>query len=129
MILSGRLTVSDSQSASAAPAAGESIETLISREGLRLERIVSRGDASPPGFWYDQDEHEWVLLVSGRARLQFDSEPAMLELEPGDWVQIPARARHRVAWTDPRQPTVWLALYYPAGAQSGTKRFTEPGSA
>jgi cupin 2 domain-containing protein len=90
----------------------ELVETLCQAEHVRLERIVSRGHASPPDFWYDQDWHEFVLLVSGRARLAFADGTPSVELEPGDWLAIKAHARHRVEWTDPGQDTVWLAAHY-----------------
>ena len=79
---------------------------------MRIERIVSTGQASPPGFWYDQDWAEWVLVLSGAAGLEFEGEAAPRRLGPGDCVLIPAHARHRVAWTDAHQPTVWLAVHY-----------------
>jgi len=92
--------------------AGEVVETLIAAGALRIERIVSRGEASPPGFWYDQDEAEFVAVLSGAARLRFADESGDREMRPGDWVAIPAHKRHRVEWTDPTQPTVWLAVFY-----------------
>jgi cupin 2 domain-containing protein len=90
----------------------ELVETLCQAEYVRIERIVSRGHASPPDFWYDQEWHEFVLLVSGRARLAFADGTPCVELEPGDWLDIPAHKQHRVAWTDPQQDTVWLAAHY-----------------
>jgi cupin 2 domain-containing protein len=87
-------------------------EILLNSRSFHLERIVSLGQATPAGEWYDQDTHEWVLLVSGRAGLRFAREAAMRLLSPGDYVHIPAHCRHRVEWTDPDQPTVWLALHY-----------------
>jgi cupin 2 domain-containing protein len=90
----------------------ELVETLCRTGAVRIERIVSRGQASPAGFWYDQDWHEFVLLVSGRSRVAFaDGRPAV-ELAAGDWLDIRAHVRHRVDWTDPEQDTVWLAVYY-----------------
>ena len=77
---------------------------------LRIERIVSRGHASPDGFWYDQESSEWVLLVAGAARLRFEGEEP-LHLKPGDYVHIPAHRRHRVEWTDPDAATIWLAIH------------------
>lgn len=91
---------------------GESFEELLSRPGFRVERIVSTGQASPPGFWYDQDVAEWVLLLSGAARIRFEDEAEPRTLAPGDWLDIPARRRHRIDWTDPSQPSVWLAIHY-----------------
>lgn len=92
--------------------AAEISEALASRPGLRIERIVSLGQASPPGFWYDQHETEWVVLLAGAARLRFADEPQLRDLGAGDWVEIAAHRRHRVEWTDPGQPTVWLAVFY-----------------
>ena len=89
----------------------ELFETLLSSAGVRVERIVSRGHASPERFWYDQDEHEWVLLLRGAARLRFEGEEA-IEMQPGSFVNIAAHKRHRVEWTDPAQTTVWLAVHY-----------------
>lgn len=77
---------------------------------VRIERIVSHGHESPDGFWYDQPHHEWVAVLKGAARLEF--EDGTLEMKPGDWVDIPAHRRHRVAWTTPDEPTVWLAVHY-----------------
>jgi cupin 2 domain-containing protein len=91
--------------------AGEIIERLAGSEAVRIERIVSRGEASPEGFWYDQDEAEFVLLLAGAARLRFD-DGETLALGPGDWIDIAPHRRHRVDWTDPDQPTVWLAAFY-----------------
>jgi cupin 2 domain-containing protein len=92
--------------------AAEITDTPGARPGLRIERIVSFGQASPPGFWYDQDEAEWVLLLAGAASLRFEDEPEARLLGPGDWVEIAAHRRHRVEWTDSTQPTVWLAVFY-----------------
>lgn len=90
----------------------EVIEAILARPGIRIERIVSRGQASPAGFWYEQPESEFVLLAAGAARLRFEGEPADRVLKPGDYVDIPAGRRHRVEWTDPQQETVWLAIFY-----------------
>lgn len=92
--------------------AGELAETVLARPRLRIERIVSHGQASPPGFWYDQQEGEWVLLLRGAARLRFADEDDDRLLGPGDSLDIAPGRRHRVAWTDPAQPTVWLAVFY-----------------
>lgn len=90
----------------------ELIDTLCQSEQVRIERIVSRGHISPDDAWYDQDSHEFVLLVSGRARLAYADTTSVIDLAPGDWLVIPARVRHRVDWTDPAQDTVWLAVHY-----------------
>ena len=89
----------------------ELVETLAESGSVRIERIVSTGHASPEGFWYDQPRPEFVLVLQGRARLEFEDGES-LALEPGAWVDIPAHRRHRVAWTAPDEPTVWLAIHY-----------------
>jgi cupin 2 domain-containing protein len=91
---------------------GEYFEELLSRPRFRVERIISTGQASPPGFWYDQETAEWVLLLSGAAEIQFEDEAAPRKLCAGDWIDIAARRRHRVTWTDASQPAVWLAIHY-----------------
>ncbi len=90
------------------PGAEEHFQTLLSRAGVRLERIVSHGHSSPAGFWYDQAEDEWVMLVQGHAELAFE-DGEHLAMRPGDWLLIPAGRRHRVASTAP--DAVWLALH------------------
>jgi cupin 2 domain-containing protein len=89
----------------------EASETLVAGHGLRLERIVSLGQVSPDGFWYDQQEAEWVMVLTGRARLTIAGEQQDRVLGPGDAVFLPAHCLHRVAWTAPDQPTIWLALF------------------
>ena len=88
----------------------ELFTTLLAATHLRVERIVSHGHASPEGFWYDQDQHEWVVVLQGAARLSI--EGAVQELKPGDYINIPAHQKHRVEWTTPNEPTVWLAVFY-----------------
>jgi cupin 2 domain-containing protein len=92
--------------------AAEAVDALFVRPGLRIERIVSFGQASPPGFWYEEEEAEWVLLLAGAARLRFADEAEPRPLAPGDFVEIAPHRRHRVEWTDPDQPSVWLAAFY-----------------
>lgn len=91
---------------------GESFAELLARGGLRLVRIASRAHADPPGTWYDQDGDEFVLLHAGAALLEF-ADGTSRRMDPGDWALIPARCRHRVAWTDPEAETLWLALHLP----------------
>ena len=95
-------------------ASDEQISELLSRRGLRIERIVSTGQCSPPGFWYEQPGGEWVLLIRGAARLRFADEPTARRLRPGDFIDIAAHRRHRVEWTQAEPPTVWLAIHYAA---------------
>jgi cupin 2 domain-containing protein len=95
--------------------AHEIVERLAGNGAVRIERIVSHGQASPEGFWYDQDEAEFVVLLAGAARLRLADEAEPRELAPGDCLDIAAHRRHRVEWTDPAQPTVWLAVFYREG--------------
>ena len=88
----------------------ELAEVLAESGHVRIERIVSDGQASPPGFWYDQDQHEWVIVLKGAARLRVGDET--IEMQPGDFVNLPAHIKHRVDWTTPDEPTVWLAVHY-----------------
>ena len=94
----------------APPSDAEQFVELLSRPGLRIERIVSTGQASPPGYWYDQPQAEWVLILEGEARLAFEDEPAPRLLRAGDFVDIAPHRRHRVEST--ATPTVWLAVHY-----------------
>jgi len=93
------------------PASEEFFETLAKGRGLRVERVVSRAHSAPKAGWFDQAEDEFVVLLSGSAGLEFD-DGSRFELRPGDWLDIPARRRHRVAWTDADEATVWLAVHY-----------------
>jgi cupin 2 domain-containing protein len=95
-------------------AAEQTIELLAS-DNVRIERIVSTGQASPPGFWYDQDWAEWVAVLAGSAGLLIEGEAEPRILRAGDYLLIPAHRRHRVAWTDPERPTVWLAVHFRPG--------------
>lgn len=88
----------------------EVVQTLIRAADVRIERIVSQGHASPEGFWYDQDQHEWVIILKGAARLLFDDRA--VEMKAGDFINIPAHKKHRVEWTTPDEPTIWLAFFY-----------------
>jgi cupin 2 domain-containing protein len=90
----------------------EITQTLLSHEDIRIERIVSKGQASPEGFWYDQSEHEWVLLLKGSAGLEIEGEEAIRSLKEGDFLFLPAHQKHRVVWTDADTETVWLAVFF-----------------
>ena len=95
-------------------AKNEQFSDLFKRPGLRIERIVSTGQCSPPDFWYDQPEGEWVVVLQGAARLRFADESEARALQAGDFIDIAPHRRHRVDWTDPTQTTVWLAVFYSA---------------
>ncbi len=87
-------------------------QTLLTQSNLRIERIVSAGQASPDGFSYDQDQHEWVVVLKGAARIRFEGAEKLIEMKPGDFLYIPAHKRHRVEWTAPDEETIWLAVYF-----------------
>lgn len=92
--------------------AQEQFQALFASPLIRIERIVSLGQASPPGFWYDQPMDEWVLLLSGSARLRLHGDTEDRSMQTGDYLLIPAHVRHRVEWTAPDQPTIWLAVHF-----------------
>ena len=94
------------------PCGCERVDELLVRHGVRVERIVSTGQATPPGEWYDQPGDEWVALLTGRATLSF-ADGRRQDLGPGDWLLIPAHARHRVEATSADPPCVWLAVHLP----------------
>lgn len=94
------------------PLPEERVTEVLSAGGTRIERIVSTGQASPPGFWYDQEEGEWVAVLQGRARLRIEGEAEARLMRAGDCIDLPPHTRHRVEWTDPATPTVWLAVFY-----------------
>ena len=89
----------------------ELFEELASRDGIRIERIVSRGHASPAQGWYDQAQCEWVVVVRGRAVIAYPDRPS-ITLAAGDYVTIAAHERHRVEWTTPDEETIWLAVHF-----------------
>ena len=92
----------------------EIFSDLLKRPGLRIERIVSTGQRSPPDFWYDQAEGEWVTVLQGEAKLRFADEAEARHLRAGDFVDIAPHRRHRVEWTPADQTTIWLAVFYAA---------------
>jgi cupin 2 domain-containing protein len=87
-------------------------DTICSSASVKIERIVSRGHASPGGFWYDQEMNEFVLVVKGSAALRFESKDDLVTLRAGDYLNIGAHVKHRVEWTDPTCDTIWLAVHY-----------------
>jgi cupin 2 domain-containing protein len=90
----------------------ELFEIILRRETFRIERIVSHGHSSPEGFWYDQDEHEWVILLKGSAIIRFEDQAENITMSSGEYIHIEKHQRHRVVWTDPEQETIWLAVHY-----------------
>ena len=90
----------------------EIFDTICSAGRVKIERIVSRGHASPEGFWYDQERNEFVLVVRGSAGLKLENEGDIVVLKSGDYLNIGAHMKHRVEWTDPTCETIWLAVHY-----------------
>ena len=106
----------------------ELINVLTENESVKIERIVSDGHGSPDGSWYDQDENEWVLLVSGSAVLSIEKKAGIekIELNPGDHLLLPAHQRHRVESTSQTEKTIWLAVYFsPPAALEDTEDHRE----
>lgn len=93
------------------PIQEEIFEDLLKTDHVRIERILSQGQSSPAKGWYDQAEHEWVMVLEGSGVLLFE-DGREITLNKGDFYNIPAHVRHRVAWTDPDRITVWLAVFY-----------------
>lgn len=91
--------------------ADERFDLLLERGQVRIERIISCGHTSPASGWYDQEQNEWVVLLRGGAVVNF-ADGRSIRLNEGDFLDIPAHSRHRVAWTDPEVATVWLAVHY-----------------
>jgi cupin 2 domain-containing protein len=89
----------------------ETYELLVHNENVKIERIISMGHTSPDTGWYDQEQNEWVLLLKGRASISFENE-AVVNLEEGDYINLPARKKHRVVSTSPITETIWLAIFY-----------------
>ncbi|WP_286765505.1 MULTISPECIES: cupin domain-containing protein [Rhodopirellula] len=89
----------------------EHIEVLAEGESVRIERIVSTGHATDPDNWYDQEQDEWVVVLKGEAKLRFD-DGELVTMTSGDHLLIPANRRHRVEWTTPDEPTVWIAVFF-----------------
>ncbi len=90
----------------------EIFQEIISNENFRVERIISKGQRSPDGFWYDQDQSEWVILLKGYAEIQFEGYTESIRLYPGDYLNIPAHKKHRIEKTDKDNVSVWLAIFY-----------------
>jgi cupin 2 domain-containing protein len=90
----------------------EQVLDLLATEHVKIERIVSCGQASPEDFWYDQASSEWVVVLSGSAGLLFEYENEPVLLGRGDHIYIAAHKRHRVEWTAADEPTIWLAIHF-----------------
>ena len=89
----------------------ELFESLIKHDTVTIERIISKGQKSPESGWYDQEKNEWVMVLKGRAVLAFEDQSS-IQLNEGDFINIPSHKKHKVAWTDPDNETIWLAVHY-----------------
>ena len=89
----------------------EMVDVIFQSEIIRIERIISDGQASPDNFWYDQDENEWVILLKGKAKIKYQDEAEQYLME-GDYIFIPSHKKHRVEWTDNNTKTIWLAVLF-----------------
>lgn len=89
----------------------EIFEDLVITPNVRIERILSQGHSSPEQGWYDQNENEWVIVLQGTGTLVFE-DGRHIVLNAGDYINIPAHDKHKVASTDEEQVTVWLAVFY-----------------
>ncbi len=90
----------------------ELIEKISGLGRVKIERIVSRGHSSPDDFWYNQEQNEYVILLRGKAGLTFEDRADVIVLKPGDYLDIPAYVKHRIAWTSSDEDTIWLAVHY-----------------
>ena len=89
----------------------EDVLPLLLSGDVRIERIVSHGQSSAPEFWYDQEEHEWVLVLKGFGVIEYP-DGTRLRLAPGDHLHIPPHQRHRVHQTSSDEATLWLAVFW-----------------
>ncbi|NEO84152.1 MAG: cupin domain-containing protein [Spirulina sp. SIO3F2] len=89
----------------------EIFEVIAQNSVVKIERIISYGHRSPASGWYDQIQHEWVMVVQGTAILEFEGDEAVT-LQAGDYLNIPAHTKHKVTWTTPDMETIWLAIHY-----------------
>lgn len=89
----------------------EVLEDIVKSKNVRIERIISHGQSSPEHGWYDQDEHEWVMVLTGSGTLLFANGEELV-LNKGDYINIPAHSRHKVVSTAADEPTIWLAVFY-----------------
>jgi cupin 2 domain-containing protein len=89
----------------------ELFEEIVSKDSLKIERIISKGHTTAEGEWYNQESDEWVIVLSGEAILEFENSHDV-KLKEGDYLNIPAHTKHRVSWTKANVETVWLAIHY-----------------
>ena len=90
----------------------EIFEEILRSDTVKIERIISKGHGTPRGVWYDQTQNEWVILLKGKAKLMFEGNAELIEMNPGDYMYIPAHCKHRVEYTEPDKETLWLTILY-----------------
>ncbi len=90
------------------PSDDEIFETIFKNGNIKIERIVSNGQTSPENFWYDQNKYEFVILIKGKAKLEFVDRD--VELSNGDYLIIKPHEKHRVVCTS--KPAVWLCVFF-----------------
>ncbi len=90
----------------------EIFEPIIKTNQFKIERIISSGQSTDKGNWYDQDVDEWVILLKGSVGLLFESNNEKIIMKPGDYINIPAHQKHRVEWTVADEETIWLSVRY-----------------
>ena len=90
---------------------GEIFENIISKDSIKIQKIISKGDTTPKNKWYDQEDDEWVIIMQGEAILSFENQKD-IKLKTGEYINIPAHTKHRVSWTIETQETIWLAIHY-----------------
>ncbi len=88
----------------------ELFASLVPDRGVLIERIVSSGQVTPPGEWYDQERDEWVVLLQGKAVLAIEHGPNV-SLSAGDHLLITAHRKHRVEYTSADPPCIWIAVH------------------
>lgn len=88
----------------------ERVEELLAKGRVRIERITSRGHTAPEKGWYDQDQDEWVALLEGEAKIDFEGGEEVT-LRRGDWLLIKAHRKHRVTYTSTEPACIWLAIH------------------
>jgi cupin 2 domain-containing protein len=88
----------------------EKFEQIAVGKNIQIERIVSTGQTTPSGQWYDQKLDEWVILLQGEAELSY-ADNTRIKLKAGDYLLIPAHTEHRVEYTSIEPPCIWLAVH------------------
>lgn len=88
----------------------EKFEQIVSGKNIQIERIVSTGQTTPSGQWYDQELDEWVILLQGESELSY-TDYTRIKIKAGDYLLIPAHTKHRVEYTSIEPACIWLAVH------------------